>query len=94
MTDYKLMPKQITKEMADAFWEEYSKDRADDLLIRCYKALYVTAPAPQPSPDEWKQAVDTVADYAHLYSNGLGVIHEIRAEHTRLTTAHRKGAQP
>lgn len=55
MTDYKLMPKQITKEMADAFWEEYSKDRADDLLMRCYKALYVTAPAPQPAeqPVSW-----------------------------------------
>lgn len=48
MTDYKLMPKQITKEMADAFWEEYSKDRDDDLLMRCYKALYATSPAPQP----------------------------------------------
>lgn len=48
MTDYKLMPKQITKEMADAFWEEYSKDRADDLLMRCYRALYVTAPSPHP----------------------------------------------
>lgn len=47
MTDYKLMPKQITKEMADAFWEEYSKDRADDLLMRCYRALYITALSPQ-----------------------------------------------
>lgn len=55
MTDYKLMPKQITKEMADAFWEEYSKDSADDLLMRCYKAMYLTAPALQPAeqPVSW-----------------------------------------
>lgn len=44
MTDYKLMPKQITVEMADAFWEEYSKSRTDDLLMRCYNAMYAVAP--------------------------------------------------
>lgn len=44
----------------------------------------------EPEPDVWKQAVDNVAGYAHLYSNGLGVIHEIRAEHARLTTAYRE----
>lgn len=49
MTDYKLMPRRITEQMADAFWEEYSKNRNDDLLMRCYKAMY--AVAPQPAPD-------------------------------------------
>lgn len=32
--------------MADAFWEEYSKDRDDDLLSRCYRAMYLAAPQP------------------------------------------------
>jgi len=50
MADYKLMPKQITKEMANAFWEEYSKDRADDLLLRCYNAMYAMAPLPTEQP--------------------------------------------
>lgn len=54
MTDYKLFPKQITEEMADAFWEEYSKDIADDLLTRCYKAMYATAPAVQCEPVGWQ----------------------------------------
>lgn len=44
-SESKIMPKQINKEMADAFWEEYSKDRGD-LLLRCYKALYDAAPIP------------------------------------------------
>lgn len=44
LDDYKLMPKQITEEMAYAFWAEYTKDRGD-LLTRCYRALYETAPS-------------------------------------------------
>ena len=37
--------------------------------------------------DGWKLAVDSVAGYAHLYSSGQGIIHEIRAEHARLLAA-------
>ena len=40
----KLMPKQITEEMAKAFWEEFSKSKTDGLLMRCYKAMYAVAP--------------------------------------------------
>ena len=35
-------------------------------------------------PDNWKQAVDNVAGYAHLYHSGAGIVHEIYAEHARL----------
>lgn len=69
MTDYKLMPKQITKEMAEAFWEEYSKDRADDLLMRCYRAMYAVAPQPadqQPVSQDWdnQQAILNLSEAA------------------------------
>jgi hypothetical protein len=34
--------------------------------------------------DGWRQAVDNVSAYAHLYNSGFGIIHEIRAEYARL----------
>ena len=37
--------------------------------------------------DGWRQAVDNVSAYAHLYNSGFGIIHEIRAEYARLIAA-------
>lgn len=47
MTDnpnYKIMPEQITQTMEDAFWEEYGKGPYENVLQRCYRAMYNAAP--------------------------------------------------
>ena len=74
MTDYKLMPKQITKEMADAFWEEYSKDRAYGLLSRCYRALYAAAPVEQTKPVLSPRTVDTMSTDSNSEQEQFSVI--------------------
>ena len=74
MTDFKLMPKQITKEMADAFWEEYSKDRTDDLLSRCYRALYVAAPVEQAESVHSPRTEDTTSTDSNSEQEQFSVI--------------------
>lgn len=42
--NYKIMPEQITQTMEDAFWEEYGKGPYENVLQRCYRAMYNAAP--------------------------------------------------
>ena len=61
-----------------------------DLLER-YTAIAAT---PQPvAQDLWKQAVNNVSFYAHLYNCGIGIVLEIKAEHARLLAAAPKGGE-
>ena len=78
MTDYKLMPKQITKEMAKAFWEEYSKDRADDLLMRCYRAMYAVAPQPDVQRETIRRAIVALERYTYDPLAGRNSARELR----------------
>ena len=70
---------------------EYDERKMFADLVARYTAL---AAAPQPvAQDLWKQAVNNVSFYAHLYNCGIGIVLEIKAEHARLLAAAPKGGE-
>lgn len=71
-----------------------SKELSEYLGMKCmeYRGAERAAPSHgeqvrEVGHDGWRQAVDNVSAYAHLYNSGFGIIHEIRAEYARLLAA-------